>query len=1237
VVYNSTDLFVAIESLSQETGSGSTQDYAEIAFDTNHDGGASPQTDDYMFQVKNPGTSNEKNLTGTGSGWSETLPAGPSWDAAVDDTDTYLTYEFRIPLQYVFNTSTPSEGDIGGFCVHVTNNTGDVYYYWPDATGSGETNSREDTPNDWGDLFYKRPRLVINEVSPNTTSEWVELYNGGDPIDINGIVLSDQDGFTWTRSSSLGMPSGTYLILMAGSGTDDTDFSDGNGTLYIGTTEFDNTGDDVLLKYGGNDMGFDYMQYGSGGDIQSCPTDPASENAWSGTLTAPTGTNSAGRDKTSSDTNAAGDWDNNGGPDVNQRTRGHVNYLATLTVTGGDQAPSTVVQGQTFVVMLNLTLTADYGWIEVTEIDVNRTGTSSTETDVSAATLWEDVDGDGEYDSGTDTFIATGTYSNGNYTFSSLDLHVQDTNPKDLLVIYNISSSANTGVTVGAQVDGQSNITVTSPDSVAAFSAINSTNSTIQANALTVTGTDKAPANVGKGQTEVVMLSLNLSTAYGSITVTQIEVNRTGTSTTETDISQATLWHDVDNNGAYDGGTDTCLAVGSYSGGNYTFSSLSFTVTGGTDEFLLVMYNISATANTGVTVGARVDGADNVTVQSPDTVTSFSPIQSTNSTIQASTVTVAGTDKAPATVEQGQATVVMLNLTLTVDYGTATLTAVDVNRTGTSTTEADISQATLWHDVNDDGDYDAGTDVCLGAGTYSNGNYTFSGLSFGITAGTPERLLVMYNVSSSANTGVTVGARIDGAANITLSGSDTVAAFSPIQSTNSTINGNTLDVYGGDIAFSVVFQGEDFAEMLNLTLSTDLGSVTVTQINVTKTGTSSQSSDIDAAVLYDDVNGDGDYDSGTDTYIATGSYSSGVYAFSSLSISVSAGSDKDLLVMYNISASATTGVTVGAKINGASDITIQSPDSVAAFSAISSTNAIIRDSLVFVLEVTGEVYESTDGGKSFSYQGDASAGFVATCINRSNDDLYAFVDNGSVYRSTDSGQNWLYRGDAFAGAPIGVDMTIDSNDYIYLIQTDGDVYQSTDGGANFNTKGDAGANLRGIEANFSNDDLYTVEVDGDISYSSDSGDTWTTRGDASTGNDIKDIAIDSSGYVYVLEASGEVYRSTDYGNTFSQMGDIGTDIYNGICIDTRYDYIYVIEDTGQVYLSVDYGANWTLRSDIGGETDYEDITCYVIPEFSEIAAALIPILILVLVTVRRRKRDSKRDSAKEEAEDVPRQ
>ncbi len=1376
VVYNSTDLFVAIEVLASGTGAGSISDYAEIMIDTNHTGGSAPQTDHFKFRAaKSTGSSILSDWQGSGSGWSN-ANLGSYWTAVGDDSDTYVTFEFRINLTFVFGSSFPSDGEIAGFCVHVYNNSGNEYYYWPDATGAGDSNGREDVPDDWGDLFYTRPRLVVNEVSPLTGTEWVELYNGGDPIDINGIVLSDQDGFTWTRSSSLDVPTDVYIILMGGSGTDDTDFSDGNGTLYIGTTEFTDAGDDVLLKYGGNDFGFDYTQYGTGGDVQSCPTEAASENSWSGTVSAPVDTNTTGRNKDSSDTNDGSDWDNNGGPDADQPTRGLVNYLNSLTVSGVDEAPANVVQGET-AVMLTLTLSADYGWLGVTDLDVNRTGTSSTEADVSEASLWVDVDEDGEYDDGVDTFVGAGTYSDGYYTFSGISIVVQNSNPKKILVVYNISASANTGVTVGARIDSESNVTVTEFGSVNAFSAIMSANSTISGNTLSVSGTDYAPADVYQAQIEVVMLQLTLSAPWGTVSVTEIHVNRTGTSTTEADVSEATLWDDVNDNGAFDAG-DTFIAAGTYSNGNYTFSSLSITVNGGTDENILVvynisasatigdtvgarldgsdnvtvtspdsvaaftaiqstnstinadvlsvsgtdqapgdvepgtndlvmlnltftanhgsititqievnrtgnntndgditaanlyedvngdgdydpgtdafvaegtlsngvytfsslsetitagttgdyliMYNISASAETWTTVGARIDGASNVTVQSPATVQAFSPIQSTNSTIGYTIVTVESTDEAPANIYQGQTEIVMLNLTLTADPGTATVTEIVVNRTGTSTTEGDVSEATLWHDVNNDGDFDSGTDTFLAAGSYSNGNYTFSSLSFDVVAGTPESLLVMYNISSSSNTGVTVGARLDGKDNITVTSPDTVGAFEAIQSTNSTINGNGLDVYGGDLAPSLVFQGEDFVQMLNITLSTDYGSLTVTQIVVTKTGTSTSDSDISSAILYDDVNEDGDYDSGTDTFIATATFSSGTATLSSLSLSVSAGTDEYLLIMYNISGSGDVGATVGAKLDGAASFTVQSPDTVNAFGPLASANSEIKDSDIFVIEISGEVYESTDGGQSFTYMGDAGADIVAICANRSNSDIYALQDSGEIYLSTDNGQNWQLRGDAHSKSN-SVDMTIDSSGTLILVRSSGEVYTSTDGGSTFNTRGDAGLNLVGIEANYSNDDLYALEIDGDVGRSSDGGDTWTIIGDVGASNDYEDIAIDSNGHVYVLEASGEVHRSTDNGSTFSQLSDIGSDAYVGITVDTRFDYLYVVDDIGQVYLSTDGGGNWTLRSDIGSETDFQDITCYPIPEFPQLVIlVLIGCLFLLFALSRKEPKASRR-------------
>ncbi|MEE9116781.1 MAG: hypothetical protein V3U09_07785, partial [Thermoplasmata archaeon] len=79
-------------------------------------------------------------------------------------------------------------------------------------------------------------------------------------------------------------------------------------------------------------------------------------------------------------------------------------------------------------------------------------------------------------------------------------------------------------------------------------------------------------------------------------------------------------------------------------------------------------------------------------------------------------------------------------------------------------------------------------------------------------------------------------------------------------------------------------------------------------------------------------------------------------------------------------------------------------------------------------------------------------------------------------------------------------------------------------------------------------------------------------------------------------------------------------------IDFSYNYIYVVADDGNVYLSTDRGSSWLLRSDIGGQTDYQDITLIIIPEFSESVAILLIILAFCVATrqfSKQRRRQSR--------------
>jgi hypothetical protein len=286
--HNGQEAFVLVEVLNDNKGNNT--DYCEIAFDSDHDG-TLLEAEDKKFKVTNGGSkSNYEGMSGIWISGSAGFYAGTSANPVL--------YEFRIDKNYDVWNSPISDGSLAGFCVHVySSNVQDTgfegYAYWPDdmAIKSGETaipNPINDTKV-WGDLLFNRPRIVLNEISSfgSGNNEWVELYNNGTDIDMNGINITDQDGNNY-QFTSMVFPQKSYLVLKSGSGVDDLDFSDNIGTKHLGTSPtwngntLNKSYDEVLLKYGGNDCGIDYINYTNQVVYPDpCPTDTKSVNKWS--------------------------------------------------------------------------------------------------------------------------------------------------------------------------------------------------------------------------------------------------------------------------------------------------------------------------------------------------------------------------------------------------------------------------------------------------------------------------------------------------------------------------------------------------------------------------------------------------------------------------------------------------------------------------------------------------------------------------------------------------------------------------------------------------------------------------------------------------------------------------------------------------------------------------------------------------------------------------------------------
>ena len=146
------------------------------------------------------------------------------------------------------------------------------------------------------------------------------------------------------------------------------------------------------------------------------------------------------------------------------------------------------------------------------------------------------------------------------------------------------------------------------------------------------------------------------------------------------------------------------------------------------------------------------------------------------------TLTVAGTDRAPATATLGATGTALLQLTLTADFNQIIVTSVRVDRIGTAADGDTVaSGVNVYDDLDNDGTLDVGEPV-LGAGTFLGGSVTIP-IAKTVTAGTPENLLVAVDTNIAGTPSNTIGVQLANATYVTVGAGDVLApgAF-PVQS-----------------------------------------------------------------------------------------------------------------------------------------------------------------------------------------------------------------------------------------------------------------------------------------------------------------------------------------------------------------------------------------------------------------------------------------------------------------------
>jgi len=288
-------------------------------------------------------------------------------------------------------------------------------------------------------------------------------------------------------------------------------------------------------------------------------------------------------------------------------------------------------------------------------------------------------------------------------------------------------------------------------------------------------------------------------------------------------------------------------------------------------------------------------------------------------------------------IASGASEEVLLDLQLTAGSEAVEISEISFTMSGSGDESVDVDSVRLIEDVNGDGrfnplDYDRQIGSTL-TGLDDDGDLAFTGLSEIISQGGSEDWLVLYDFDGAQTVnGETYQVHVSGNAAVVDTG---VTSGEAITNTGAPLSGGigTISATGslsitagpGNPQSKYISSAEQNLVMMQVALSASATeAIDITSAAFTASGTANESTDLDSARLYVDVNSNGLLDVGIDRQLGstlTSFTDNGSLTFGSLTEQVAAGGSALWLVVYDLAGSGSADESFRSYVAQGSDIT----------------------------------------------------------------------------------------------------------------------------------------------------------------------------------------------------------------------------------------------------------------------------------------------------------------------------